>query len=745
MRLWKLSCLLLGVSLLLTSCQGTEGADNTLQQHEALSSGSPAAGFEQIAADGGLILYADRSNGQIYLEETAAGKKYYSNPVDADSDEIATPLYKLNMKSQLDVRYLNQQLVTDSLNNYVGSVMNNTFHVEDIENGIRFEFDFTDEGFVIPVEYYLENGSFYARIPVTDIEEYKTNRVVEISLLPYFGAVEGSRGGYMLIPDGSGGLIYIQEDSSAAKSYIGEVYGRDSALSVAKKTSSYAASATLPMFAVVSGNTAVMANVEQGDALSKITAVPAGLETKYANAYTSVTLRNVDSAVLKEMTGLEKSVTVYNPEMADLAQYTVEYTFYHDDDANYSALARIYQKKLFGNNDITVERKNAVVELLLTTRIKKNFLIFPYTGVETLLDFDDVRNISEELAGNGLDNILWKLDGWQKYSCYDKMTSTLKLNGGVGSKKELKQLTEDMKATGSEISLGYDMLNIYKTGNGVSKSDGIRNVNGAILERNLFKKSTYVKDKSYPATYILNSEKFGSLLEKFAKSVKGSVNAISDNSSGWLLPSNNHRSNLTNTKPTDRQAVLEDYKNSYETVKKEGIALSFNGASGYAFPYADTVTKLPNDAVGYRYFDEQIPFVQMVLSGKVNYASGPMNLSVAHDIDLLKMVEFGEIPYYSLSELNDEVKNLAVYFNENYSINYSYHKAEIFENSRFLQEFYDQTKGAVMVFHQKVQDGVYRVVYSNQAAVYINYTEKAFEISPGNTVDGLSYTVVKEG
>lgn len=50
-----------------------------------------------------------------------------------------------------------------------------------------------------------------------------------------------------------------------------------------------------------------------------------------------------------------------------------------------------------------------------------------------------------------------------------------------------------------------------------------------------------------------------------------------------------------------------------------------------------------------------------------------------------------------------------------------------------------------MVFHQKVQDGVYRVVYSNQAAVYINYTEKVFEISPGNTVDGLSYTVVKEG
>lgn len=743
MKLHKLSCLLLTVGLLLTSCQSTEEAENA-PEHQVQYSDYTGSGFEQIASDGGLTLYADRSNGQIYVEEIAAGKKYYSNPVDADNDETATPLFKLNMKSQLDVRFLNQQLVTDSLNNYVGSVMNKSFTVKAIDNGIRFEFDFTDEGFVVPVEYYLKDGSFYAQIPVSDIEEYKENRVVEISLLPYFSAVEGAKGGYMLIPDGCGGLIYIKEAVTAAKSYSGEVYGRDDALGMSKKTTSYAASATFPMFGIISEDTAIMADVEQGDALSKIMAVPAGLETKYANAYTSVTLRNVDSAVLKEMTGLEKSVTVYNPEIADLPCYTVQYSFYHGEEANYSALARIYQKKLFGSNDITVDRKKAVVELLLTTRIKKDFLIFPYTGVETLLSLDDVWQISEELRNNDLSDILLKLDGWQRNSCYDKIQSSLKLNGGVGSKKDLKKLAEELKSGGSEVSLGYDMLNIYKTGNGVSKSDGIRNVNGAILEKNLFKKSTYVKDKAYPSYYILNSKKFVSFLEHFASSVKDYVGAVSDNSSGWLLPSNNHRSNITKTEPTDRQAVLDDYRDGYDNLKQTGLHLSFSAPSGYVFPYADTVMELPNDTAGYRYFDEQVPFVQMVLSGKVNYTAGPMNLSVAHDIDLLKMTEFGEIPYYSLSELNDKVKGLAVYFNENYSINYSYHKGQIFENNRFLQEFYDKTENAVMIAHKKLQDGVYQVTYSNQVIVYVNYTETVFDIGNGNSVDARSYKIVKQ-
>jgi len=133
----------------------------------------------------------------------------WSNPPERDADRIARGIPKMELSAQLIVGYRDSLERTYTVNSQTGSVNRSGVSVEPINQGIRVIYDFPRDHITIPVEYTLQEDFLEARIVTDEIVEGEDSFVASISLLPYFGAGSQDDEGYMLVPDGSGSLIFM--------------------------------------------------------------------------------------------------------------------------------------------------------------------------------------------------------------------------------------------------------------------------------------------------------------------------------------------------------------------------------------------------------------------------------------------------------------------------------------------------------------------------------------------------------
>lgn len=83
---------------------------------------------------------------------------------------------------------------------------------------------------MIPVDYILREDSLLATINPADIEESE-NQVTSVALAPFFCAAENDAdNSWMLIPSGSGTLIYPKTLSQQGTNYSAQVYGEDASI-----------------------------------------------------------------------------------------------------------------------------------------------------------------------------------------------------------------------------------------------------------------------------------------------------------------------------------------------------------------------------------------------------------------------------------------------------------------------------------------------------------------------------------
>lgn len=124
--------------------------------------------------------------------------------------------------------------------------------------------------------------------------------------------------------------------------------------------------------------------------------------------------------------------------------------------------------------------------------------------------------------------------------------------------------------------------------------------------------------------------------------------------------------------------------------------------------------------------------MHMVLHGRVSYAGGAWNLSGDFRRTLLKAAEYGEAPYFRLTEFADGDTRLAARFSDVFSSNLAYWQPKLVEAYRELEPLLARVEGARMTGHEALGSGLYRTAYDNGARVYVNYGD-----APGRRADGL--------
>lgn len=154
------------------------------------------------------------------------------------------------MISQLLVTFLNGNQAMDEVNSYVGSVSEGGLRLSRDGDTLTATYTFAEQGFVIPVRYSLTADALSASIDYGQVRETGDCRILDITLLPFFGAARSGDKGFFILPDGSGAYVAFNNGRYAQGEYRREIFGGDLTQVSESKPNDYKP-VLLPAFAAV--------------------------------------------------------------------------------------------------------------------------------------------------------------------------------------------------------------------------------------------------------------------------------------------------------------------------------------------------------------------------------------------------------------------------------------------------------------------------------------------------------------
>lgn len=694
-----------------------------------------------VAENDRLELHYDTVESQIILKDKLTQEEWRSTPDDIAQDKRATGVNKINRQSDLIVQYHNTSYVTDQVNSYTGAIKKGDFTWELIENGVAIRYYFPKQGFVIPVQYVLEEDCLAASIISEGIEEEvwedpdtdpeKKQSVMNVALLPFMGAAGSDDEGYLIIPDGSGALIHFNNGRTGAAIYQQDVYGRDDALTIRKAaTTTY--DVNMPLFGIVRNGRALMAVVENGDYQAQLNAMVNGQLTGYSNAYFAVQYIHMEANTI--MPGSEHSTDVMLPTntFRDMGNFTVRYYPLAAENATYADVAAAYRAQL-GLKESIADAATQQLEMVASIPSIDTFLGVPYESVRVLTSYEQAAQTLRDFAAEGLNDLTLRYTGWSKQSVRGKMVTGLDLDNRLGGKKAFDGLRQAVKETGAEMVLAVDLIDIYEDGNGYwSLFAATNSVNSTAKQVPEFLQSTGYQDPEGKPWYLLSPDKVPEAARKLAENLSGQVDGVSLSMLGNTVYSSFGKTGISRT------SAGMYWQQALETLSGKIQTLSAKTASAYAFPYMEQVDATPCASSRFEVTDMEIPFYQMVTHGAMVLYTEPANEDGNVRKALLRAIEYGMYPSWRVI-----AGDTALLSGTDYA---SWHAASLdawreeIKNTAAWMAPLGVYAGMQMTGHEQVTATLSVTTYANGDMVLVNYGSEDAE-HLGVTVPALGYAI----
>ncbi|MFC5528091.1 DUF5696 domain-containing protein [Cohnella yongneupensis] len=595
-----------------------------------------------------------------------------------------------------------------------------------------------DAKFTVALQYALDGDQLIASVDTSTIQETPPYRIQSIALLENFGAGNESDEGYMLVPDGSGSLINLNNGRNTinAQPIIVSLYGEDGALDKRLKYSDYYP-ARLPVFGIMKNEEALFGIIEEGDALATITADVSGRVNAYNTISSRFTILPSDNVRLAN-----DETTIKMPDNSYRGKLQVRYSFLYGDQANYSGMATAYRNYLthrYGLKKISAEGDEPFyLELTGGIPKSKNFLGFDYHSLVPLSPFDKARELISQLNDKQIRNIQLIYKGWFNDGLNHSLPTRVKLDSALGSKKEWQQLAEQLKGTNGQLYPDVAFLHAYG-GNINPSKDAVQLLSRKIRDVYQFDAPTYWKDYSKFSHYILSPSVLGTVVSDFLDGYKKyNPGAISLRDLGDEVDSD-FRHNREVTREDAKHIITEQLKE----LKAQSPSVMVNGGNEYVLPYANHVLNVPLNSNQFILSNESVPFYQMVLHGYVEYAGKAFNLQDDQDVrkNVLKSLETGSNVYYSLVLSNEDMIKNSYGYDAMFSNGYEAWLQEAIAAYGEVNQVLKQVRGQTIVSHLKVAEGVYKTTFENGKSIIVNYGSQMADVD-GTTVEAENYKVV---
>lgn len=657
-------------------------------------------------------------------------------------------LEKYPILENMDIYELKQGLNEVVLGEVEDIFKSINYTIEDLNNDHieaqlpPIEKEATKEIFEVAIEYCIEDDNLIISIPVDEIKHDKSYPVVSIDVLQFFGSAGENETGYMLVPDGSGALIYLNNGKTKNQPYISPVYGYDASIRK-REIFERANKIHLPVYGIKKENKAVLAIIEGGSSFSTIKADVSGRVNSYNNVYSSFTVLPNDVVDLHQMAG-NNIVMVYQPKKYE-GTFKIRYAFLSGQDADYVGMAKYYRKYLVRKGDIKKKDEDKeglpfYLELIGSVDRIKPVWGIPRRVVEPLTTFEQAKLITQQLIDNGVKDIKLKYTGWFNGGVRHSYPSGINVQKELGGMKGLRQLTDFLSKNKVDFYPDACFLYVYQTklfDGFIASRDSARFLDRETALIYDFNPATNIRDMLVKPYYIVNPNRLGNMVDAFIKSYqKLNIDAISLRNFGTDLNSNFREKSLS-----DREKTKEIITGELDKLKTKGYDIMTEGGNDYVLKYASHILNMPFEGSNYNICDESIPFYQIVVRGYVNYAGEPINLASEYNKAVLKTVETGSGIYFTwMFKDNASLKNTD--YNYYYSANYKiwFEKATTLYND--LNSQLHDIKNREIIDHKKLIDNVYMTKFDGGKSVIVNYRNKDVKVY-GKTIKAKSYIVLE--
>lgn len=680
--------------------------------------------FELMANGDGTIAVLDKRSGRLYE----------SNP--RGEDPVAAGVNLTNLQSQLYVTYadtmgnvITKNSVTDCVNK--GGLT----YQKSADGGIRFLYDFQAAGFGIPVEYHLNDKGLVARILVGEITEAEENAsfyLTDIAFLPFFGAAGAEQEGYIFVPDGSGALIYLNNDKASYGAYSQPVYGRDTAL-VIEELSAGSETARIPVFGMQADGSGFVAVISEGDTNATLNALTSGVVNSYNNVYAAFRYRPFTRTTFLQGNTYASngqggdsvvSLTV-SPVTPEVEAYTVEYLLMENEDLDYVDMAAAYRDYLIDRYGMSADGniKNAPFYLNLLGGLKKEEYVL---GVKTnlltpLTTYAQAGTIMEELGNAGIDSLVVKYTGWQKGGMESVIPTKVLFEKKLGGKSGFQKLETYADQNGIGLFMDFDFVNLYKGGGGISEfSDAAQTVGSTPAYQYTYNLNTLAKNSKERWKVLAPSR-----LTDAVDSMLGQREKLRGAQLSLSTLGGNIYSDFTHKEDgLDRSDAKGIWEKVFASCGEMFENVMTDDGNAYVFPYVSHIYNAPSGSSGYDIEDETVPFYQIVLHGLVSYSVEPLNLCADPEGMALKAVETGSSLSACLMYADNE-SLMDTRYNYIFSGNYEAWVDTLGGYYERTAAFLNMVSAAQITGHEKLQEDVYRTEFSDGTTVYVNYRDKA--------------------
>lgn len=422
--------------------------------------------------------------------------------------------------------------------------------------------------------------------------------------------------------------------------------------------------------------------IEEGESLCEITSNHGGnISHKYSSIYASVYPESSDSYNLADSisVGQDAEWTVVS-ERKYTGLFKIRYIMLSSAEgaqyeASYMGMADAYRDYLDKNGVISLIDDAAkdiplYIESFGMIKTEDVIMTIPVMVDTPLTTFGDIQTMYKTLAEKGIGNINFRLTGFNKEGTgYQFAPSVVKFEKVLGGNKGYGELLKDAENNNYGVFPEFDFANV----NASSWFDGFSFKNQTVRTID----DRYSRKREYDATYqnftymgsvAVSPCAFSDLFAKFASKIdKLGVNGISVSTLGSDLNTDFDEDEPYN-REDDKAFTAELLGNMAEKYKN----IMIDGGNAYTWKYVKHILNISLDSSRYLRASQSIPFMGLVLHGSIYLAGKPTNMQGNVRYEILKIIENGASPYYTLSYQNTqelkEYSSLTKYYSVDFNI-----------------------------------------------------------------------------
>lgn len=594
--------------------------------------------------------------------------------------------------------------------------------------------------FTITLEYVLDNEGLVVRILNKETTYDEKYPIESIHLLSYFGATTLSDEGYMVVPDGSGALIYLNNGKYTQRSYSQKLFGEDEALFEQEKAP-ITEKASLPIFGTSTTEGGFLGVIEKGAEMATINADVSGrldLCNKISSQF------NYKNTGIMELVGKESKQELFVWSKQTYEQdIQVRFFFLDRKHANYNEMAKIYQKYLVNTYALTPQTQQTqppfFIDLLGSYTKKSFFLGIPYQSVKSLTTFKEAKSLLEQLKEKGVEDIVLRYTGWFNKGINHSIPKKVKVDGVLGGKKGLKDLLT--YGANHDVNIFPDVAfkRVYDDNWSFSpRKDAARFLDGRIAMGYPYNLASQYQDPTAEPFWYIAPTVISKVVKGFTKSFsKLTVENLALRDLGNELHTDfKNKDGLRDASVAVDESAIDVLSDRYN--------LLMDNPNSYALPYAKYALNIPFKSSSFNIVDEDIPFYQLVVNGYLPYSAPSANLhtSIPSQVYFMRCLESGSGLHFTWAYENTHQLKLTTFnaYNSTYYERSFDQAIELYEEYEMVM---NQIKDTGLKEHVLLDNGLRMTVYGDDTKIVFNYTHKT-QTYKGNSIKPNTYKILRE-